>query len=104
MILLNFTWHVARAYYLSSSHDVDNLDRAEAALNELIDTIEADADGVKAVFDVVLHHTHTLRQENPEHQQLRWMRVAILKRRKAAEVELLDGEGVLRLPVSSYIG
>lgn len=64
---------LARAYYMSSSHDVDNLDRAEAALNELIDTIEADADG-----------------ENPEHQQLRWMRVAILKRRKAAEVELLD--------------
>ena len=39
----------ARAYYLSSSHDTDNLDRAEATLNELIDTIDSATDRVRRV-------------------------------------------------------
>ncbi|GJE98003.1 SPO22 domain-containing protein [Phanerochaete sordida] len=64
---------LARAYYMSSSHDADNLDRAETTLNELIDTLDSAAD-----------------RGNPEHQQLRWMRIAVLKRRKAAESQLLD--------------
>ncbi|KAI0344026.1 hypothetical protein BDW22DRAFT_1412644 [Trametopsis cervina] len=62
---------LARGYYLSSSHDPGNLDRAEAALNELISTVDINIEpgGV---------------------QQLRWMRIAILKKRNAAESELLD--------------
>ncbi|KAJ3558726.1 hypothetical protein NM688_g744 [Phlebia brevispora] len=64
---------LARAYYLSSSHDPDNLDKAEASLNELIDTIDSAAD-----------------RGSPEHQQLRWMRVAVLKKRHAAESQLLE--------------
>ncbi|THG97385.1 hypothetical protein EW026_g4602 [Hermanssonia centrifuga] len=64
---------LARAYFMSSSVEPGNLDRAEASLNELIDTIDSAAD-----------------RKSPEHQQLRWMRVAVLKRRKAAESQLLD--------------
>ena len=47
-VIHDLTWcHTsARAYYLSSSHDPDNLDRAEASLNELIDTIDTAADHV----------------------------------------------------------
>lgn len=41
---------LARAYYLSSSHDPDNLDKAEASLNELIDTIDSAADRVSPVY------------------------------------------------------
>ncbi|CDO70960.1 hypothetical protein BN946_scf184829.g69 [Trametes cinnabarina] len=64
---------LARAYFLSSSQDPENLARAEAALQELIDSVDSSVD-------------HT----SPEYQQLRWMRVAILKRRKAPRAALLE--------------
>ena len=48
---LHLSLHIlaARAYYLSPSHDTDNLDRAEAALNELIDTIDSATDRVSTM-------------------------------------------------------
>ncbi|EIW65111.1 uncharacterized protein TRAVEDRAFT_55804 [Trametes versicolor FP-101664 SS1] len=64
---------LARAYFLSSGQDPENLARAEASLQELIDSVDASMD-----------HTSS------EYQQLRWMRVAILKRRKAPHAALLD--------------
>ncbi|KAI0825283.1 meiosis protein SPO22/ZIP4 like-domain-containing protein [Trametes gibbosa] len=64
---------LARAYFLSSGQDPENLARAEASLQELIDSVESSMD-------------HT----SPEFQQLRWMRVAILKRRKAPRANLLE--------------
>ncbi|KAJ3483561.1 hypothetical protein NLI96_g6231 [Meripilus lineatus] len=64
---------LARAYYFSSSHDPDNLSRAEASLNELIASVDASID-----------------RRSPEYQQLRWMRIAILKRRRAAETLLAE--------------
>ncbi|KAI9059547.1 hypothetical protein FKP32DRAFT_1657351 [Trametes sanguinea] len=64
---------LARAYFLSSSQDPENLARAEASLQELIDSVDSSMD-------------HT----SPEYQQLRWMRVAILKRQKAPRAALLD--------------
>ncbi|KAI0638918.1 meiosis protein SPO22/ZIP4 like-domain-containing protein [Trametes polyzona] len=64
---------LARAYFLSSSRDPENLARAEASLQELIDSVDSSMD-------------HT----SPEYQQLRWMRVAILKRRKAPHAALLE--------------
>ncbi|KAI0935752.1 hypothetical protein AcV5_004080 [Taiwanofungus camphoratus] len=64
---------LARAYFLSSSEDPENLSRAEATLNELIKSIDASADCTSV-----------------EYQQLRWMRIAVLKRRKATEPVLLD--------------
>ena len=52
---------LARAYYLSSSHDPDNLDKAEASLNELIDTIDSAADRVGRLHrDVIRCHPHIL--------------------------------------------
>jgi len=65
---------LARAYYVSSSIDLENLSRAEATLQELIASIEN-----------APHNTET----NPEHQQLRWMRVAVLKKRNAPEASIL---------------
>ncbi|KAI0666199.1 meiosis protein SPO22/ZIP4 like-domain-containing protein [Trametes maxima] len=64
---------LARAYFLSSAQDPENLARAEASLQELIESV-----------DSYLDHT------SPEYQQLRWMRVAILKRRKAPHAALLE--------------
>ncbi|KAI0697156.1 hypothetical protein BC835DRAFT_1413864 [Cytidiella melzeri] len=64
---------LARGYYLSASHDPDNLDRAEASLNELIRSVDMNIDPAAG-----------------EHQQFRWMRLAVLKKRNAAESELLD--------------
>ncbi|KAH8101409.1 hypothetical protein BXZ70DRAFT_1007244 [Cristinia sonorae] len=66
----------ARAYFLTSTTDAGNLDRAEASLNELISSIDGSVD-----------------RDGSEHQQLRWMRVAILKRRKATEPQLLEAFG-----------
>jgi len=59
---------LARAYFVSGSYE-----RAEATLEELVPTIDAAAD----------HAT-------PEYQELRWLRLAILKRRKAGDSTLLD--------------
>ncbi|KIM81848.1 hypothetical protein PILCRDRAFT_8503 [Piloderma croceum F 1598] len=63
---------LARAYFISSSHDLENLTRAETALQELIASIDTSAD-----------------PESAEYQQLRWMRLAVLKRRKAGDPEVL---------------
>lgn len=43
---LNRSLVAARGYYLSASHDPDNLDRAEVSLNELISTVDANIDPV----------------------------------------------------------
>ncbi|RPD58497.1 hypothetical protein L227DRAFT_189115 [Lentinus tigrinus ALCF2SS1-6] len=64
---------LSRAYFLSSAQDPENLARAEASLQELIDSV-----------DTSLGHS------SAEYQQLRWMRVAILKRRKAPHGPLLE--------------
>ncbi|RDX43939.1 hypothetical protein OH76DRAFT_1128530 [Lentinus brumalis] len=64
---------LSRAYFLSSTQDPENLSRAEASLQELIDSV-----------DTSLDHSSV------EYQQLRWMRVAILKRRKAPHGPLLE--------------
>ncbi|KAJ7791757.1 meiosis protein SPO22/ZIP4 like-domain-containing protein [Mycena olivaceomarginata] len=59
---------MARAYFISRAYD-----RAEAALDELIPTIDAFSEN-----------------GHSEHQELRWLRLAVLKRRKAGESALLD--------------
>ncbi|GBE78570.1 hypothetical protein BKA93DRAFT_799652 [Sparassis latifolia] len=64
---------LARAYFLSSSDDPENLVRAEASLHELISSIDASVDHTKAEF-----------------QQLRWMRIAVLRKRKAAQNVIID--------------
>ncbi|KAJ6605346.1 meiosis protein SPO22/ZIP4 like-domain-containing protein [Mycena vulgaris] len=59
---------MARAYFISGSYD-----RAEAALDELIPTIDAFGENGRS-----------------EYQELRWLRLAVLKRRKAGDSALLD--------------
>ncbi|KAJ7615258.1 meiosis protein SPO22/ZIP4 like-domain-containing protein [Mycena polygramma] len=59
---------MARAYFISGSYD-----RAEAALDELIPTIDAFSENGRS-----------------EYQELRWLRLAVLKRRKAGGSDLLD--------------
>ncbi|KAF7367752.1 hypothetical protein MSAN_00839200 [Mycena sanguinolenta] len=59
---------MARAYFISGSYD-----RAEAALDELIPTIDAFSENGRS-----------------EYQELRWLRLAVLKRRNAGESALLD--------------
>ncbi|KAL0578367.1 sporulation-specific protein 22 [Marasmius crinis-equi] len=61
---------LARAYFLSESYD-----RAEATLQELIPSIDSSNE-----------------HESPEYQELRWLRLAILKRRKASDSAILDGQ------------
>ncbi|TDL22344.1 hypothetical protein BD410DRAFT_821261 [Rickenella mellea] len=64
---------LARAYFLSSAVDAENLIRAETTLQELIASINNSSDSAK-----------------PEHQELRWMRLAVLKRQKASDAALLE--------------
>ncbi|KAF8168527.1 meiosis protein SPO22/ZIP4 like-domain-containing protein [Crassisporium funariophilum] len=59
---------MARAYFLSESYD-----RAESVLDELIPTIDASNDHASS-----------------EYQELRWLRLAVLKRRKAGDPAVLD--------------
>ncbi|KAJ6505845.1 meiosis protein SPO22/ZIP4 like-domain-containing protein [Mycena vitilis] len=59
---------MARAYFISGSYD-----RAEAALDELIPSIDAFSENGRS-----------------EYQELRWLRLAVLKRRKAGESDLLN--------------
>ncbi|KIJ58775.1 hypothetical protein HYDPIDRAFT_102026, partial [Hydnomerulius pinastri MD-312] len=61
-----------RGYFLASSQDPENLTRAETALEEVIATIDTSVDHASS-----------------EHQQLRWMKLAIVKRRKAGDIVLL---------------
>ncbi|KAI0045733.1 hypothetical protein FA95DRAFT_1596662 [Auriscalpium vulgare] len=63
----------ARGYVLSSAHDPENLSRAEASLNELLASIESFPD-----------HAET------EYQELRWWKLAVLKRRNATNDALLE--------------
>ncbi|KAG2036233.1 meiosis protein SPO22/ZIP4 like-domain-containing protein [Suillus americanus] len=64
---------LARGYFLSSSQDPENLIRAETALEEVIATINPSVDNVSS-----------------EYQQLRWMKLAVIKRRKAGDTVLLQ--------------
>ncbi|KAF9229785.1 hypothetical protein BS17DRAFT_688278 [Gyrodon lividus] len=61
-----------RGYFLASSQDPENLTRAEVALEEVIETMDTSVDHASS-----------------EHQQLRWMKLAIVKRRKAGDAVLL---------------
>ncbi|KIM47342.1 hypothetical protein M413DRAFT_23558 [Hebeloma cylindrosporum] len=61
---------MARAYFLSEAYD-----RAETVLDELIPTIDASND-----------------RASSEYQELRWLRLAVLKRRKAGDAALIDGQ------------
>ncbi|KAG2129719.1 meiosis protein SPO22/ZIP4 like-domain-containing protein, partial [Suillus bovinus] len=64
---------LARGYFLSSSQDPENLIRAETALEEVIATIDPSVDNVSS-----------------EYQQLRWMKLAVIKRRKVGDTVLLQ--------------
>ncbi|KAH9177088.1 hypothetical protein EDB89DRAFT_1938043 [Lactarius sanguifluus] len=64
--------NLARAYVLSSSLNAENLARAETALNELLDSIPPEH--LKAAAS----------------QELRWWKLAVLKRRNAPEDALFE--------------
>ncbi|KZS90228.1 SPO22-domain-containing protein [Sistotremastrum niveocremeum HHB9708] len=64
---------LARSYFLSSSHNLENLTRAEATLHELVSSGDV-SDKTKAA----------------EFQQLRWMRVAVLKRKNVDDQALRE--------------
>ncbi|KIK99445.1 hypothetical protein PAXRUDRAFT_30503 [Paxillus rubicundulus Ve08.2h10] len=64
---------LARGYFLASSQDPENLTRAEAAIEEVIATMDTSVDHASS-----------------EHQQIRWMKLAIVKRRKAGDPVLLS--------------
>ncbi|KAI0307448.1 hypothetical protein B0F90DRAFT_1812932 [Multifurca ochricompacta] len=63
--------NLARAYVLSSSLNAENLTRAETALNELLDSIPPD-------------------DKDAANQELRWWKLAVLKRRNAPEDALFE--------------
>jgi hypothetical protein len=48
-LILAQLFPVARAYFISSSHDLENLTRAETALQELIASIDSSADPVRTI-------------------------------------------------------
>ncbi|KAI9566962.1 meiosis protein SPO22/ZIP4 like-domain-containing protein [Boletus coccyginus] len=63
---------LARGYFLASSQDPENLVRAEAALQEVIGTMDT-----------------AVEPASSEQQQLRWMKLAVVKRRKAGDTVVL---------------
>lgn len=62
----------ARVYYLASSTDDENLNKAEATLHELITSVDDTCD-----------------RKSSEFQQVRWMHLAVLKRKHATDNSLL---------------
>ncbi|KAF8525122.1 hypothetical protein BU17DRAFT_42114 [Hysterangium stoloniferum] len=64
---------LARVYYLASATDDENLNKAEATLHELITSIDDTCD-----------------RKSSEFQQVRWMRLAVLKRRHATDNSMLE--------------
>ncbi|KAJ8487575.1 hypothetical protein ONZ45_g14285 [Pleurotus djamor] len=64
---------LARAYFLSSASNPENLSRAEATLQELIPTIDSSKEHASS-----------------EYLELRWQRLAILKRRKAGDSAIIE--------------
>jgi len=86
---LFFFLSAARAYYLSSSCDPENLTRAEAAVQELTATTENQVPYV--LESPNLNCLTRGSQEGAEYQHLRWMRLALLKRRDGGDSALLEG-------------
>lgn len=83
---------LARAYFFTSPHDPDNLDRAEASLNELFTSIDNSVNIVSRLSDPSgSYQSHSVAQDISEFQRSQWMRVAILKQRDAAGPQLLEG-------------
>ncbi|KAJ7461286.1 hypothetical protein B0H11DRAFT_119781 [Mycena galericulata] len=76
---------MARAYFISGSYD-----RAEAALDELIPTIDAFSENVSLPCVPGICWNVTPLKGRSEYQELRWLRLAVLKRRKAGDSALLD--------------
>ncbi|KAG9314764.1 meiosis protein SPO22/ZIP4 like-domain-containing protein [Chiua virens] len=64
---------LARGYFLASSQDPENLVRAQAALDEVIETMDTSVEPASS-----------------EQQQLRWMKLAVVKRRKAGDTVILS--------------
>ncbi|EJD04521.1 uncharacterized protein FOMMEDRAFT_146421 [Fomitiporia mediterranea MF3/22] len=64
---------LVRAYHLSSSIEAENLLRAETTLQELITSVDSNTN-----------------KTNPELHQLRWMRLAVLRKRQAPESAILE--------------
>lgn len=88
----------ARAYFWSSSEDPEDLVRAEASLTELISSVEG-SEHVRALTALLLRELTPIfpfsiraPQTATEYQQLRWMWIAVLKKRKAGYAHLLEGE------------
>ena len=92
---------LARAYYLSSTIEPENLARAEATLQELLSSVDVSLSRVCSLLSSgSLINVHLLIfQADPEHQQLRWMRLAVLKKQKAPD-PLLE-QGLVRLDLQS---
>ncbi|KAF5312423.1 hypothetical protein D9619_003715 [Psilocybe cf. subviscida] len=67
-ILRTMVLPIARAYFMS-----EEFERAEGVLDELIPTVDASKDCATA-----------------EYQELRWLRLAVMKRRKAGNSSLID--------------
>ncbi|KAI0078527.1 hypothetical protein K474DRAFT_1660335 [Panus rudis PR-1116 ss-1] len=65
---------LSRAYFLSSSENPDNLARAETSLSTLLGLVDDSFD-----------------RRSPEYQQLRWMRIALLRKRKCPVALLSEG-------------
>lgn len=73
----------------------ESYDRAEAVLDELLPTIDASKDHVGLLSTTVLPRENDIGdycKGNAEFQELRWLRLAVLKRRKTGEAALLNGK------------
>lgn len=89
-----FRWasvYTARAYFLSCSESPEYLIKAEATLHELITSIDTSVDKVGLRLQANKRPYQNISQTSAEYQQLRWMRIAVMKRRKAAFPVLLEG-------------
>lgn len=72
----------------------ESYDSAEATLEELVPSLDASKDHVTYL---TFRGSHFLiafpffLQASSEYQELRWLRLAILKKRKAGDAAILDG-------------
>lgn len=91
-----FLYRSARAYYIASVVDPSNLARAEAAISEILGLSNDDVEKVNKLPAHFSSLTITSKRSE-EAQQVRWMLLAILKRRRAGEAEFQAGKLTIRV-------
>ena len=80
---------LARSYYISSASEPENLEKAEEVLKELTRVLDEVEDAVCHLFHVSKAELTAHQAKAEEYQQVRWMSLAVCKKRNGTSNETL---------------